>query len=99
MGIRAKMMLCDVVNIASGARKALFQCQYDSFKSPEDVSFMKATPWGQVEFILDNPEASKQLTIGEYYYFDIYPVPKPKPAEPAGKIEDPKPGTEQTITS
>jgi hypothetical protein len=47
------------------------------------VTFMKATPWGQVEFIVDNPAATAQLTIGEYYYFDINPVPKP-----ASKVEE-----------
>ena len=89
MGIRAKMMLTDIVNVSGGARKAFFNCQYDPHKSPEDVSFQKATPWGQVEFIVDNPAATAHLTIGEYYYFDINPVPKPKPpASSADAIGD-----------
>jgi hypothetical protein len=39
------------------------------------VSFAKATPSGNAEFVIDNPDAFKQLTIGAHYYFDISPVP------------------------
>lgn len=77
MAIRCKMRLEDVVRNAWGGRKAFFSCQYDS-SIPEDQRFQKATPSGSAEFVIDNPKASEQLVIGEYYYLDLHPVPKPE---------------------
>ena len=77
MGIRCKMQLQDVMRIAYGGRKAFFTCSYDQKLADEDVGFQKATPSGSAEFIIDNPKATEQLVIGEYYYVDFHPVPKP----------------------
>jgi hypothetical protein len=76
MSIRCKMRLENVVPYAqTGQVKAIFACHYDQKLCEEDKAFMKATPWGQVEFIVDNPKAIEQLAIGAHYYFDIAPVP------------------------
>jgi hypothetical protein len=83
MGIRCKMQLEDVMRTSYGSRKAFFRCTYDQKLSDEDVGFQKATPSGSAEFMIDNPKATQQLVIGEYYYVDFHPVPKPAP--PAAK--------------
>ena len=83
MAIRCKMQLEDVMRTSYGSRKAFFRCTYDQKLSEEDVGFQKATPSGSAEFIIDNPKATEQLVIGEYYYVDFHPVPKPAPKEPA----------------
>lgn len=70
MTVRCKMRLEDVVRNAWGGRKAFFTCIYDS-SIEEDKRFQQATPSGSAEFVIDNPAATEQLTIGEYYYFDI----------------------------
>lgn len=80
MAIRCKMRLDDVVSNAWGGRKALFSCTYDEKLAKEDASFQKATPSGHAEFVIDNPKASEQLVIGNYYYVDFHPVPQPAPA-------------------
>ena len=76
MAIRCKMRLEDVVRNAWGGRKAFFSCQYDQRLAEADVAFQKATPTGSAEFVIDNPKASEQLVIGEYYYVDFHAVPK-----------------------
>lgn len=76
MAIRCKMRLEDVIRNAWGGRKAFFSCQYDQRLAEEDVGFQKATPSGSAEFVIDNPKATEQLVIGEYYYVDFHPVPK-----------------------
>ena len=76
MAIRCKMRLEDVVRNAWGGRKAFFSCQYDQRLAEEDAAFQKASPTGSAEFVIDNPKASEQLVIGEYYYVDFHAVPK-----------------------
>ena len=76
MGIRCLMRLDDMVNTSWGARKVFFNCVYDEKIAADSAGFQKATPSGNAEFMINNPEATKQLTIGEYYYVDFEPVPK-----------------------
>lgn len=82
MAIRCKMRLSTVIGQTHGGAKAIFHCEYDPKLIAEDASFQKATPSGMAEFVIDNPMAFEQLTIGESYYFDIVPVRKP-----AGVVE------------
>lgn len=77
MAIRCKMRLENVFRQQWGSIKAFFQCSYDN-TIPEDQRFQKATPSGTAEFVIDNPKAAEQLVIGEYYYVDFHPVPKPE---------------------
>jgi hypothetical protein len=88
MTIRCKMRLQDVMRTAYGQRKAFFCCEYDPQIASEDRGFMKATPTGSAEFIIDNPKATEQLVIGEHYHVDFTPVPKPAPTPSIG--DDPK---------
>ena len=73
MSIRCKMRFENVIGMAQGSVKAIFSCQYDPKIIEEDAG---ATPWGQTQYIVDNPKAIEQLVIGGYYYFDITPVPQ-----------------------
>jgi hypothetical protein len=77
------MRLDDVVSTSWGGRKAFFSCTYDEKLAKEDASFQKATPSGHAEFQIDNPKASEQLVIGNYYYVDFHPVPAAEPAKAA----------------
>lgn len=76
MGIRCKMHLESIFAQAWGGSKAVFRCSYDQKLSDEDASFQKATPSGFAEFVIDNPKATEQLVIGEYYYVDFTPASK-----------------------
>jgi hypothetical protein len=78
MAIVCKMVLEDVIANTYNGSKAIFRCMYDSKLIAEDVAFQKATPMGHAEFVIDNPNASKQLVIGKDYYFTITPVPEPE---------------------
>ncbi|MDF5736788.1 MULTISPECIES: hypothetical protein [unclassified Nostoc] len=40
----------------------------------ENLTFWKATPAGQIELQIDNPQASAQFTPGADYYVDFTPV-------------------------
>jgi hypothetical protein len=76
MSVRAKMMLSEVTEMSWGGSKRLkFSSLYDT-SIPEDQRFQKATPSASAEFLIDNPEALKQFTLGESYYVDFTPVPK-----------------------
>lgn len=71
MPIRCKMRLENVIPVAWGGVKAFFSCQYDEKLCKEDLTWQKATPTGQAEYQIDNPEAIKHLVIGAYYYVDF----------------------------
>jgi len=80
MGIRCKMRLENIFAQAWGGSKAVFRCEYDPKVAEEDRGFQRATPSGFAEFQIDNPKAVEQLVIGEHYYVDFTPVPKPAAA-------------------
>lgn len=77
MSVRAKMMLSSITENAWGSAKTLkFTAQYDT-SIPEDQRFQKATPSASAEFLIDNPTAIDQFKLGEQYYVDFTPAPKP----------------------
>jgi len=76
MTVRAKLQLSEVTEQLGGSKKVRFMTIYDN-TIPEDQRFQKATPWGSVEFVIDNPAALAQFKLGDYYYLDFNPVPKP----------------------
>lgn len=78
MAIRCKMQLENIFAHSWGGAKAIFRCSYDEKLTKEDREFAKASPNGFAEFQIDNPKAAEQLVIGEYYYVDFTPVPKPE---------------------
>lgn len=51
----------------------VFQTCYDP-SIPEDKSFNKATPNGQITMQVDNPAALEKLKLGDYYYVDFTPA-------------------------
>jgi len=69
MTIRCKMVC---TKLEGG--KVAFECRYDAELCKEDRSFQTATPWGTVEFQIDNPKAIEQLEVGKAYYFDVSPA-------------------------
>ena len=74
MSIRCKVM-CTALDVNEhGSGKVHFETRYDSKLAAEDAAFQKATPWGTVEFQIDNPKAIEQLKVGQNYYFDVSPA-------------------------
>lgn len=69
MSIRCKVMC---TSLEGG--KVKFETRYDSKICEEDAGFQTATPWGEVEFQIDNPKAIAQLEVGKHYYFDVTPT-------------------------
>lgn len=83
MSVRAKFTLTNLVETTydpnrPSTKKVVFHATYDP-SIPEDQSFSKATPWGQIEMQVDNPAALEQLVPGRQYYVDFTPVPPPEP--------------------
>jgi hypothetical protein len=77
MSVRAKMQLTSITENSWGAGKSLkFTASY-SPEVPEDQRYAKATPSGSLEMLVDNPSALEQFKLGEFYYLDFAPVPKP----------------------
>ena len=74
--VRAKLHLKSVTKHDWGASVLNFETRYDD-TIPEDQRFQKATPSGSAEFTIDNPTALSQFEVGEDYYVDFSPVPKP----------------------
>ena len=71
MAIRCKVM-CTALDLNEyGAGTVKFETRYDPKIVEEDAGFQTATPWGQLEFQIDNPKATAQLEVGKHYYFDV----------------------------
>ena len=85
------MRLDDVMRTSWGARKAFFSCSYEEKLAKEGTGFRKATPSGSAEYNIDNPKATEQLAIGEYYYVDFTAVPRQATAEPVPASLAPSP--------
>jgi hypothetical protein len=81
--VRAKLQLTSIRELGHGQQSFGFEARYDP-DIPEDQRFAKYTPTGSFQMTVDNPAAQAQFTKGEYYYFDISPVPKPVLAPEAG---------------
>lgn len=75
MTIRSKMQLTEIHNLhwSPTMKRLKFQATYDS-TIPEDQRFQMATPSASAEYLIDNPAALAQFTMGEYYYVDFTPV-------------------------
>lgn len=73
MSIRCKVMCTKLDVNEHGSGTVGFETRYDSKICEEDAGFQRATPWGQVEFQIDNPKALSQLEVGKHYYFDVTP--------------------------
>lgn len=75
--VRCKFELSEIRSHAGYSAKTLvFAPRYDT-SIPEDQRFYKATPSGRFEMLVDNPAALEEFKLGDSYYFDATPVPKP----------------------
>ncbi len=68
------MYLGKVTEHAYGSKELHFNTQYDP-EIPEDRRFCKATPNGNATFLIDNPAALAQFTLGKCYYLDFTEAP------------------------
>ncbi len=71
MAVRAKVT-CE--GIEQNAVKFRTVYETDEHKSHENVSFTKATPWGEIRLGIDNPAALSQFEAGKSYYVDFTPA-------------------------
>lgn len=76
MTVRCKFQLSEVTTHAHGGQRFKFTPNYDT-SIPEDQRFAKASPSGEFTIWVDNPTAQAAFKVGEFYYFDAIPVPKP----------------------
>jgi hypothetical protein len=77
MTVRAKLHLTAITDSVWNRRTLRFDTHYDDM-IPEDMRFQMATPTGHAELQIDNPAALEQFKLGESYYVDFVPVPKPQ---------------------
>jgi hypothetical protein len=80
VSVRAKFQLVsETANAGTKAKSLVFQPRYDT-SIPEDQRFATATPSGELKMYVDNPAALAQFELGQQYYIDFTPVPKPETA-------------------
>lgn len=73
--VRCKFRLASITNFAGTTmQKFTFHAVHDD-SIPENAAFTRYTPSGQFEMNVDNPAAQEKFKVGDYYYFDINPVP------------------------
>lgn len=73
MSVRAKFQLNSITSYAYGGKQLKFQVVYDT-STEENRRFTTATPSGQMEMTIDNPEAVAQFELGKFYYADFSPA-------------------------
>lgn len=64
------------------AKTVKFHAVYGAGADPENVSFAQATPSGNLEIQVTNPDVLPMFTLGQEFYLDLIPVPAPVPAPP-----------------
>lgn len=76
--IRAKFKLTGILNQSWSPdhKEYRFDAQYDT-RIPEDQRFAQATPSGTIRMQVNNPSAHEFFKLGEEYYLDFTPAPKP----------------------
>lgn len=80
MSVRCKFQFTEEKKFGfdKGVRsEVVFKTAYDQSVAQEDAAFSKFTPQGELRATIDNPVALERLQLGEFYYIDITPVPKP----------------------
>lgn len=56
---------------AKEGNTVFFHTVYSEDIQSEDGRFTKATPWGELRMLVDNPSASIQFEEGKCYYLDF----------------------------
>jgi len=72
MSVRAKFRVVSVTDFGFTKQVKLAAISDDGI--PENQRFHKATPSGQIEMTIDNPQAAEQFTPGKQFYVDFNPV-------------------------
>lgn len=57
-----------------GTDTVKMEAQYDEPLTKEGEAFSQATPWGVLEFAVDNPHLAGFFQPGQDYYIEIRPV-------------------------
>lgn len=73
MTVRAKFR-CDHINKADDDSYRTVNLFAVTDDSPENKSWSKYTPGGQLSMHISNPEAFSQFEAGKEYYIDIQPA-------------------------
>jgi len=71
--VRAKLR----VDSIEGNKLVMSTVYEDPSKNTENARFTKATPWGRLEFGIDNPAALEVFRVGDEYYADFTAVKQP----------------------
>ena len=58
---------------AKEGNTVFFHTVYSEDIQSEDGRFTKATPWGELRMLVDNPAASIQFDEGKSYFLDFSP--------------------------
>lgn len=74
--IRAKFHCSEVNKMAYGQERAKLTAVVADAGIPENSSFAKSTPNGNLDIWIDNPAAQGFLVPGKYYYLDFTEVPQ-----------------------
>lgn len=81
MTVRAKFVVNSITTSRAWNGKGLMGTVHlqpvTTSGSDENKAFYEATPGGKIELGTVNEEAIKQFTIGDEFYVDFTPVPKP----------------------
>jgi len=54
----------------STAKRLVLETRYDNTVA-EDQAFTKYTPTGRMDVVIDNPNVTSQLNVGDHVYIDI----------------------------
>lgn len=68
MAVRAKVRCIEKEN---GVVRFETVYEPDQNRDDENARFTKATPWGNIELGIDNPDAIEQFEIEKQYYVDF----------------------------
>lgn len=78
MTTRAKFRCSKVEDYGNGSKKVYLSVVglSDAAKSPENKSFTRWSPSGEISMQIDNPAASCQFEPQKYYYVDFTLAPE-----------------------
>lgn len=71
---RCKFTVIEITGDPSVDGTVKMVTQYDEEISKEDRAFSIYTPWGEMEFSVQNPALADFFKEGQAYYVDIKPV-------------------------
>lgn len=71
--VRAKLTVTGIADSDGGGKIVKLEAVYDE-SIPEDKRFSDATPYGQVELLVNNPAAVDKFVEGRRIYVDFTPA-------------------------